>query len=232
MGSQKPVSPKRKQAPHSGHRKRKKDFVLHKGAHKLDDTELLEMLLYYALPRVDTKPHAEKLLEKFGSLEGVLSANKGEISQIDGLRDGAEVLFALLQETFARIGGKRTEPSLLEPKRLKEYLVGLYLDMPIEAVYALYFTKEGKLVGKQLVFRGKVNSVRFSLRTITEGIIQSGGYYVVLAHNHPSGSVVPSTDDIITTKRIAAHLSANDIELYEHFIVAGEQCEGILRVNL
>lgn len=79
-----------------------------------------------------------------------------------------------------------------------------------------------------MIFHGNVNSARFSLRKVTEGVIRVGGKAVILAHNHPSGNLTPSQDDIISTKRIAAHLMANEIELIEHYIVSGDNAIGIL----
>jgi len=211
---------------HFGHRERRRNFVLEQGAGKLSELDLLEMLLFYAVPRADTVPIAKELLAKFGSLEGVLDAEKGEVSQIKGLKDGAELLFSLLREVLKRYGGVRAEPSLLEPRLMKKYLVDLYKNITTETVYALYFTRDGNFMGKQIVFCGGISSARFSLRTVTEGVIKSGGSSVVLAHNHPSNILVPSGDDIITTNRIATHLAANEIDLLEHYIVGKEDCVG------
>lgn len=212
--------------PHSGHRNRRRKFVLENGASRLSELDLLEMLLFYAVPRADTVPIAKELLEKFGSLEGVLDAEKGEISKIKGLKDGAELLFSLLREVLTRYGGVRAEPSLLEPHLMKKYLVDLYKNITTETVYALYFTHEGVFMGKQIVFCGGISSAKFSLRTVTEGVIKSGGNSVILAHNHPSNILVPSGDDIITTNRIATHLAANEIDLLEHYIVGKDDCVG------
>jgi DNA repair protein RadC len=216
---------------HDGHRKRMREKVLKNGCGEMTEVELLEMMLYHVVPRTDTRKTAEELLYKFGSIEGLLAAERGEISKLSGLKDNAEVLFMLIRELLKRSGVACADSSLLEPRKLKEYLINLYKGASAETVYALYFTPDGVLCGKQLVFRGGVSSAKFSLRTITEGVIRSGGNSVVLAHNHPSGSLVPSGDDLISTKRIAAHLSANDIQLIEHYIVGEDDCIGILQVK-
>ncbi|MBR2901124.1 MAG: JAB domain-containing protein [Clostridia bacterium] len=216
--------------PHQGHRQRMR--MRFENEHEtMTDVDIVEMLLYYAVPRADTRKQAQALVDVFGSLEGIIAADFGEISKISGLKDSAETLFSLLREAIKRSGVKSASHSVLEPEKLKKYLVGLYKGASAETVYALYFSADGELVGKQLVFRGDVSSARFSLRTITEGVIRAGGNSVVLAHNHPSGSLVPSGDDLITTKRIAAHLAANDITLIEHYIVGNDDCAGILKVN-
>ncbi len=216
---------------HGGHRKRMRERVKNGGIESMSDAEVLEMLLYYVVPRSDTRPLAEELLYKFESIEGILAAEEGEISKISGLKNNAELLFLLLKTVLRRSGVACADSSILEPQKLKKYLVDLYRGASAETVYALYFTQDGVLCGKQLVFRGNVSSVKFSLRSITEGVIRSGGNSVVLAHNHPSGSLVPSGDDLLTTKRIAAHLAANDIQLIEHYVVGFDDCVGILNVK-
>ncbi len=216
---------------HSGHRKRMRDKLLKNGISEMTEVDILEMMLYYVVPRADTRKMAEELIYKFGSIEGVLAAEQGEISKLSGLKENAEMLFMLIREVLKRSGVACADSSLLEPRKLKEYLINLYKGASAETVYALYFTPDGVLCGKQLIFRGGISSAKFSLRTITEGVIRTGGNSVVLAHNHPSGKLVPSGDDIISTKRIAAHLSANDIQLIEHYIVGEDDCIGILQVK-
>lgn len=216
---------------HSGHRKRKRRQLIDNGAASAGDADLLEMLLYYAVPRSDTRKTAEAMLTRFGSLEGVINADIRDITEFPGLKENSEVLFSLLKELVARAGKPESIPDLLNPAVLKGFLVDLYRDVSSETVYALYFNAVGELVGRQIIFRGGLNSVRFSLRTLTEGAMEVGGKAVVLAHNHPSDKLVPSNEDVISTKRIAAHLAANDIELIEHYIVGNDDCIGILSVS-
>lgn len=216
---------------HGGHRERMKASVLTNGADGLKEIELLEMLLYYVVPRVDTKPIAMELIEKFGSVEGILNAEQGEISKITGLKDNAEVLFILLRQLVKRCGSTKSQPSILEPERMKKYLVDIYKEISVETVYAFYFSRNGILLGQENIFRGKVNSAKFSLRLITEGAIKFGGTGVVLAHNHPSNTLVPSMDDILSTKRMATHLLANDIELLAHYIVGKDDAVCFYGIN-
>ena len=216
---------------HSGHRRRKRQALLSSGAGSMTDVDILEMLLYYAVQRADTRPIAQGLLERFGSLQAVLSGDIKEIVKITGLKDNAAVLFTLFKEVNKRLNPSNAPLDLLDHQKVKRFLIDLYKDSDIESVYALYFDGGGTMVGKQIVFRGNVGSVRFSLRTITEGVIKCGGTSVVLAHNHPSGILVPSNDDILTTNHIAAHLNANDINFIEHYIVGKDDCVGILSMK-
>ena len=219
---------KDKKINNAGHRSRCKKRLLSEGAKAFSDTELLEMLLFYAVPRADTKCIAEALIEKYGSLNGVIRADLDELTEMPLLKDGARVLFSLLGEVLARTGVCVGDKDLLEGEKLKEYLLDLYRERVNETVYALYFAADGEFIGKQVIFRGGISSAKFSLRAITEGIIRIGGKTVILAHNHPSGSLIPSSEDIISTKRIAAHLAANEIELLEQYIVGKDDGVGIL----
>ena len=222
---------KQNKHPHDGHRGRMKQQVLKYGASNLNETELLEMLLYYVLPRCDTKEHAKKLLETFGSLGDILGSRVGALNSIPGLKDNAEVFFILLRELVSRFGMNPTDVSIHRPQTIKSYLVDLYKTAKEENVYAIYFNTDGCHVSTQLIFRGGISSAKFSLRAITEGAIRSGANSLILAHNHPSGVLVPSGDDIISTKRIASHLAANDINLIEHYIVGKDDAVGMFSLE-
>lgn len=224
-------SPKERKSSPEGHRQRCKKHLLSKDREKLTDVELLEMLLFYAVLRADTRPIAERLLAEYGTLERIIFADPEEISAIPGLKEGANVLFALLRETVMRASVREGDKNLLHGGKLKEYLIELFKGKDTETVYALYFGNDGGYLGKQVIFRGGISSARFSLRTITEGTIRIGGKAVILAHNHPSDSLIPSGDDVLSTKRIAAHLAANEIELIEHYIVGKSEAVGILNPN-
>ena len=212
-----------------GHRARCKKRLLSEGCAGMTDEELLEMLLFYAIPRKDVRSRADALIERFGSLENVINAEIEEVVKITGFPRGVEMLMMLLRETTARTRVIEGDSTLLDGDRIKDFLLDLYKGKEVEVVYALYFASDGRYLGKQAVFRGDVSSARFSLRTITEGVIRVGGNSVVIAHNHPSGSLVPSNDDLISTKRIATHLSANEITLIEHYIVSKDDVVGIYK---
>ncbi len=221
------MTPENEKSIHEGHRKRCKSRVLADGCKKLTDAELLELLLFYAIPRVDTRRQAEALIEKYGTLQGVIAAEPEDIAKFAGIKENAEVFFALLREVSSRVSIREHHETLLEGENLKKYLIELYKDAIAETVYALYFDSEGRYLGKQFIFRGGLDSTRFSLRTITEGVFRVGGKSVILAHNHPSGVLVPSGEDILSTKRVAAHLAANEINLIDHYIVGKDDCVGM-----
>lgn len=216
----------------TGHRARQKDRVLNSGGYVLTDRELLEMLLYYVLPRIDTKPIADELLAKFGSIKGVLDADGGSLSQVKGIKENAEVFFLLLRQVSLRDAGAVGKGDLRDGKTATEFLLRVFEGVRSESVFAAYLGENGELLDSEFVFRGDISSARFPMRAVTEGVIRCRGRSVVIAHNHPSGSVIPSSDDIATTKRMAVHLAANDINLIEHYIVGAGECAGILEKSV
>ncbi len=218
---------KNQDRPHGDHRKRMRARVLKDGCESLTDCELLEMLLYYAVAQANTTPMAEELLGKYGSIGDVLEMKPGEVSKISGLKDMAEVLFALLREANARSNGS-VKNLLSNRERLEKFLINLFKGAGPETVFALFFSPTGELIERNLIHRGNINSAQFKLRTLTEVALRVGATMMVLAHNHPSGMLIPSTDDIVSTNRMAIHLSANGIELIDHFLVNDDECVGIL----
>lgn len=214
-----------------GHRARVRRAVISGGASEFGEAKLLEALLFYCVPRVDTAPLAKLLLARFGTLRGVLNAGREELEAVNGVKEYASAFFLLLRELLQREGGAFGAANFLDPDSVRRYLVSAFRNAEREAVYAFYIAQNGSLLGRDLIFRGDISSASFSLRSITEGVIRAGGHSVILAHNHPSGSLFPSEDDIITTRNIAAHLAANDIELIEHYIVGRNDCVGIMNPN-
>lgn len=211
-----------------GHRQRQRMKVLKSGAFVLTDRELLEMLLYYVMPRVDTVQTAKELLAKFGSVKGILDAGGEEIRSVRGLKENAEVFFMLLRQVSLRDTGAKGVGDFRKPETAAEYLFRAYSDIRQETVCAISLDEDGAMLDSGFIFRGDVNSARFSLRTVTEGVLRNRGRGVIIAHNHPSGCVIPSGDDINTTERIATHLAANDITLVEHYIIGFGECCGII----
>jgi len=210
-----------------GHRKRVKAKIQSEGCKALTDVDLLEAILFYAIPRRDVKGLAEKLINEFGTFSAVVQASHTEIAEIIGVKPETALLFSLLRESVSRTSAIEGDKNLLDGGRLKAFLIDLFKGKEAETVYALYFSEEGEYIGRQTIFRGGISSARFSLRKITEGVIRVGGKAVILAHNHPSDRLIPSGDDIISTKRIASHLAANEINLIDHYIVGSDDAVGI-----
>lgn len=218
---------------HSGHRARVKSRFIEHGAEHMDDCMLLEMLLFYGLPRRDTNPVAHKLIERYGSLAAVLRADVNDLKNEPDLGESSAVLLSLVSvlANRMRISGIK-KISLSAPSQALEYCVSLISNKKNETVYALSVDKSMNLLSSELVNKGTLCSASVPPRTVVSSALRHNAYGVILTHNHPSGDIRPSSDDISVTRAVSAALCAIDIRLFDHVIVGTDKafsmCKGII----
>ena len=201
---------------HDGHRQRLRQKFLTHGMEVLQDHEVLELLLFYAVPRKDTNALARELLAHFGSISAVLEAPLSELKSVGGIGENAAVLLRLITPLSRRYLLSRTEKGvcLSSTQACGEYLLPYFFGATEEKVYILCLDAKCKVLACRLLESGSVNSARVPLRMATNASS------VVLAHNHTSGLALPSRADIDTTMALKNTLSALDILLADHIIVA------------
>ena len=202
---------------HSGHRSRmKRRFLLH-GLSAFDDHNVLELLLFYALPRKDTNALAHRLLDTFGSLSGALM-------RIDGLGENAVSLIRLFPEVERRCRLEKEKPgfTVTSPEQLGRYVAALFLNSSNETVYMLCLDARRRLIDCRQLGHGSTTAVAFNLREIMELALAQKASSVVLAHNHPNGFAIPSAEDRRSTDSIRQALAHIDVTLLDHFIVADD----------
>lgn len=209
---------------HEGHRQRLKKRFLEEGLDGFTDVQALELLLFYAVPRVDTNPIAHALLEHFGSLSQVLEAEPAELTKIAGVGESAALLLHLVPQLGRKYMVDRTAASRVLPtlESCAQYLVPRFFGRKTETVFLLCLDAKCKVLGCKEVGQGGTNSTAVSVRKIVETAIGVNASAVVLAHNHPSGLAVPSSEDIQVTRQIAQALKAVEIVLADHIIVADD----------
>lgn len=193
--------------------------------------EVLELLLYYAIPQKDTNPIAHRLLDKFGSLSGVFSARTEELCTVDGISEHAATLLRLVfpAVSCALAGEAEKKTSSFDSlAKLGEYLVRRYIGVSGETVYLVLLDNSFSLIDSIKVHEGSVNSVGLTSRQLVETALFRGAAMAVVAHNHPSGMAIPSAEDIQTTLRLYTAFEAVGIALLEHILVAGDSYTPIL----
>lgn len=208
---------------HKGHRDRvKKKFLKNGFTEGTPKHEILEMILFYSVPRKDTNELAHKLLEKFGSLVGVLNAPSSELEKFPGITENTAVLFKMIMEVArvyaAESVSKETIFGSLD--EIGTYLMGRFAGITEEQFAVLSLKSNGKFIAYDIVGKGDISSVSVSTRKIIEIIIERKATSVVLAHNHPGGLALPSGPDLENTKNIREALKHIGVHLIDHIIIA------------
>lgn len=216
---------------HDGHRERLRERFRREGLDNFDELYVLELLLFYCIPRVDTNPLAHRLLDHFGSLTGVLDASPQELEKVAGVSQNTSTFLSLITQVGRYYQVKRSEPGeiLRTIEQCGNYLVPYFFGRENETVFMLCLDAKCKVLCCKKVGEGSVNSANIPIRRVVELALGANATTVVLAHNHPSGLAIPSADDVQTTHRVAAALEAVEITLADHIVVSRDDFVSIVQ---
>jgi len=207
---------------HYGHRQRKKEQFLKNGIDGLPEHEPLEFLLYYAVPRGDTNPIAHALIKRFGSLDGVLNAEYDDLITVDGVGNNAASLICyakMFSQLYLKKQAQAELKKLFNADSLKEFCVSLFIGSKEEEIYCLYLSDDLKLIAHEKICTGKIGEVDIPVRRITRSVLKHNCSRLVITHNHPAGSCLPSRKDVDSTEKMRTMYAELDVELTDHIIV-------------
>ena len=209
---------------HSGHRGRLKRLYEEYGIDALSDHEVIELLLYYSIPRKDTNKIAHELLNSFGSLENIFAAPMSALVKVNGIKSNSALLIKLLPDIAVRIekSKSRNVTRLQTPAQIGDYLMPYFANRVTEAVMFLALDSKQRIVCCKQISEGNFNSANINIRLIIEEALKYNAAYIILAHNHPSGTALPSLADINTSKDIYAICQSIGVVFYDHLIFAGD----------
>ena len=182
---------------HDGHREKMRQRFMTGGLDAFADHEILELLLYYAIPRRETNPIAHALMERYGSLPAVLAAPMEDLKRTEGIGESAAVLLHLVPQVCrrARLAQVGEDQVLNSSERAGAYLLECFDGESREVIYQLCLDRKGKLLACKRLGEGSVASADLDVRRLVENAILTGASAVILAHNHPSGVALPSDGD-------------------------------------
>lgn len=212
-----------KDAPHyHGHRDRLRERFVQGGAAAMADYELLELLLFMAIPRRDVKPLAKELIKKFGNLAGVLNAPFPALAEIDGLSENSAIALKAVGSAGQRMLKQEiiNKPVLNSGSRLMEYCQATLAHEPREHFRLLFLNKKNELIADEIQQSGTVDHTPAYPREIMKRALELSATAIILCHNHPSGDAKPSKDDIVMTEAIIAAGKPLNIIIHDHIIVA------------
>ena len=218
---------------HAQHRQRVKKRFRSEGLDHFEELHALELLLFYALPREDTNPIAHELLDKFGSLRHVLEAPVEQLMTVNKIGEHGAILLSLVKGLSQKymVSGSNDRAPLNTPEDCGAYLLDRFIGRRDEVVMLLCLDAKRAPLWCRIVSEGSVNAAEISTRKVVEAALAVNATSVILAHNHPSGIAVPSMPDIVTTRRMGAALSAVDIVLEDHFVVADRDYVSLRQSN-
>ncbi len=205
---------------HAGHRKRMRERFLKTGLQGFQEHEVLEFLLFYAIPRVDTNPLAHRLMERFGSLNAVLSASVPVLRSVAGMTENAAVYLRLIASVYA-LTPLCAEPSvpLRTRNEINTYFQRIYAFENQEILRLVCLDARGCLLRCHNLEVGTGSSVMSSMRKIVDWVMQDNSTQVLLAHNHPNGRAEVSAEDASSTRHLVNFLREISVTLCDHVIV-------------
>jgi len=208
---------------HLGHRKRLKTRLLDEGLDSFNDHQVLELLLFFSIPFKDTNVIAHKLIDKFGSLSGVLEADPKDLVAIPGVGENSAALLSLIPSLSRRYFRDRwgERPLLDSTSKAGEYVVSLCTGRTYEVFFVICLDAQCRVIYSALAFEGTINQAPVYPRIIVEIALRHKAHSVILAHNHPGGSAHPSRQDIEATQNIKSALNAISIQVMDHIIASG-----------
>ncbi len=211
---------------HDGHRLRMKERFLKAGLDSFSGHEVMELLLYYALPYRDTNDLGHRLVDNFGSLANVLDADYADLVKVPGVTPHVATLITLCGQLNHRYQKERYAlgEQLYNTDILARFVIPHFAGKKEESVLLVSMDNRRKLLNATRIFKGSVNSAQFNYRIAVQQALRDNATVVALAHNHPSGFALPSQADKNTTASFIQVLDLMGIRLIDHLIVSENDC--------
>lgn len=209
---------------HDGHRERVKQQFLEHGLDSMAAHQIVELLLFFGIPRVDTNPLAHRLVNTFGGLAEVLDADYESLMQVEGMTRNAASLIVLSKQLFREYQKSRHAGimTLTNTVASSQYILPYFTGRKNEVVVLLCMDNRCRPLNCSVMFEGSVNATEINIRLILQHALRFNASAVILAHNHPNGIALPSPDDIESTRRIASACAIAEVQLLDHFIIGGD----------
>lgn len=209
---------------HTGHRERVKNRFINEGLDNFEDHQVLELLLFYSIPVKDTNEIAHALIRRYGSLSAVLEADVADLMTIPGIGKNSAVFLSMLPSISRRYFKDRwgDKPQLNSTTRAGKYLVSLFAGRSYELFYIICLDAQNRVNHAALVHEGTIDQAAVYPRVVVETALRHQSHSVMIAHNHPGGTLRPSAADIEVTRLVKSALEPISIRVLDHIIVAGD----------
>ena len=219
---------------HMGHRKRLKSRFKNNGGDSLAEYEILELILFRSLPRKDTKPIAKRLIDKFNSLDGVLTASLEGLTKIQGVGEEVAVDIKIMQHLTQRkkLAELMKKPVLGRLPKVIEYCKDVMGNEPLEQFRVLFLNKQNELILDEVLNVGSVDTVPVYPSQVIKKATDIYATAIILVHNHPSGDAMPSEHDKEMTMTIQQAAAVFGIVVHDHIIVSGREHKSMRKMGM
>jgi len=204
-----------------GHRDRLRERFLMGAADTLPDYELMELVLFAAIPRRDVKPLAKALLARFGSFADVIAAPRERLLEIDGIGEGVVTQLKVIEAAALRLSKTRLlgRPALSSWAALLDYCAAAMARSPREEFRVLFLDRKNILIADEVQSAGTIDHTPVYPREIVKRALELAASAMILVHNHPSGDPTPSRADIEMTRQIQDAAKPLGISVHDHLVV-------------
>lgn len=219
---------------HDGHRMRMRNRYLNEGIDSFEPHEILELLLYYAIPRRDINALAHSLIEHFGSLGNVFDTDVSSLKEVPGIGENAAILISLIPQLSRvyNLSKWDRKVTLASVDSVGQYAVAMYTGKKNEEFGIICLDSNRCVHYSGTIISGTVNQAEAYPRLIVAEVLKHNAVNVILTHNHPNGSVMPSANDREATKNIVNALEAIDVNVLDHIIVSGERFNSMFALGM
>jgi DNA repair protein RadC len=205
---------------HEGHRERMRKRCLKEGFDGFEQHQLLEMILFYIIPRKDTNEIAHELITRFGSYSAVFDAPVEELCKVNGITENGAVLFKLIIAAIKEYQNDKVKDAKIINSTVaaKQYLEPKFFGEKIEKLMVLCLDSSNKAIKCDVVSTGTVSESDVNRRKIAEVILANNAVSIIVAHNHPGGKAEPSKSDVTATKVMAMLTKSLNVKILDHII--------------
>lgn len=219
---------------HDGHRDRLRQRLIKSGADSLENHEIIELLLYYAVPRKDTNELAHLLMDSFGSISAIMDAPFSCLSEVDGIGESSALLLKLIP-VLARLYMEdkyKNLDKIMTEEKVHKMILNKFIGRTNENIALMLMDSKHKLLFFGIVCEGNTNASDIHIGKIMNLAVKYNAAYCILAHNHPSGVALPSNQDLETTRALSSAFRLLGVRLLDHIIVADNDSISLLDSGL
>lgn len=208
---------------HEGHRDRMKRRFIAEGISSFENHNILELLLFFSIPRKDTNEIAHRLIKEFGSLNAVFNADFNDLCKVNGVSENSATLIKLIPEiTKKYISGQDCKRTKLDnSETAEEFVKSYFIGETVEKVLLICMDNKCNVLYSDIISDGEISYVKVSMRKFIETALKHRASCVTIAHNHPNGSAEPSGDDLMVTVMVRDALRTIEVVLNDHIIYGG-----------